>query len=82
MLFNVTSMSRTRAGVCVTGSLGETPLSVFHDQLAVNFLGAVSVTKGEHSVLGIAHCHARQSDAASASCVMAVCVAVGVAGTS
>ena len=30
----------------MTGSLGETPLSVFHDQLAVNFLGAVSVTKG------------------------------------
>ena len=35
----------------MTGSLGETPLSVFHDQLAVNFLGAVSVTKGARHVL-------------------------------
>ena len=34
----------------MTGSLGETALSVFHDQLAVNFLGAVSVTKGKHLV--------------------------------
>lgn len=31
----------------MTGSLGETPLSAFHDQLAINFLGAVSVTKGK-----------------------------------
>ena len=34
----------------MTGSLGETPLAVFRDQLAVNFLGAVSVTKGKHLV--------------------------------
>ncbi|KAK9835233.1 hypothetical protein WJX81_007664 [Elliptochloris bilobata] len=34
------------AGVCVTGSLSETPLAVFREQLDVNFLGAVAVTQG------------------------------------
>lgn len=39
------------AGVCLNGSLADTSIADFVEQMNVNFLGAVAVTKGERCIL-------------------------------
>jgi len=48
--FSSKDAERGCAGVCATGRLQAIPLSVFQDQINVNFLGAVAITQGEASL--------------------------------
>lgn len=43
----LTSEGLPRAGVCLNGTLESTPVADFVDQMNVNFLGAVIMTKGK-----------------------------------
>lgn len=51
------------AGVCLNGSLKDTSLSDFTEQMNVNFFGAVAMTKGEHSVPAWCHPHCKTTRA-------------------